>query len=140
MVLLTGFSDGLVFSSEGGFSIPGTHSLLRRPDLCDKCASTAGGIHGLSGFLWRSPDTLPQPSPKIRLSMDTRLGCRVSMRAGKQVITPLAWRVAAKQWLQKNGLIRIEKAGKVSPNSFPEIMTIYNQIILNVRDNFKNLR
>jgi transposase-like protein len=28
----------------------------------------------------------------------------------------VAWRVAARQWLVTNGLIRIQKAGKVSPN------------------------
>jgi hypothetical protein len=44
------------------------------------------------------------------------LAAEVSIRAGKQVITPEAWRLAAKQWLLKNGLIRIQKPGKVSPN------------------------
>lgn len=44
------------------------------------------------------------------------LAAEVSTRAGKPVITPTAWRVAAKQWLLKNRLIRIQKAGKVSPN------------------------
>jgi len=46
------------------------------------------------------------------------LAAEISIRAGKQVITPAAWRVAAKQWLVKEGLIRIQKTGKVSPN-FP---------------------
>jgi len=40
----------------------------------------------------------------------------ISTRASKQLITPLAWRVAAKQWLVKHRLIRIQKAGEVSPN------------------------
>jgi hypothetical protein len=44
------------------------------------------------------------------------LAAEVSTRAGKPVITPTAWRVAAKQWLLKNRLIRIQRAGKVSPN------------------------
>ena len=44
------------------------------------------------------------------------LAAEVSTRAGKPVITPTAWRVAAKQWLVKNGLIRIHKPGNVSPN------------------------
>ena len=44
------------------------------------------------------------------------LAAEVSTRAGKPVITPTAWRVAAKQRLLKNSLIRIQKAGKVSPN------------------------
>jgi hypothetical protein len=51
------------------------------------------------------------------------LATEISVRAAKQVITPLAWRVAAKQWLVKNGLIRIERAGKVSPYFFPEIVS-----------------
>ena len=40
----------------------------------------------------------------------------ISARAEKPSITQTAWRVAAKQWLLKNGLIRIRKAGDVSPN------------------------
>jgi len=44
------------------------------------------------------------------------LAAEVSTRAGKPVITPTAWRVAARQWLVTNGLIRIQKAKKVSPN------------------------
>jgi hypothetical protein len=45
-----------------------------------------------------------------------QLAAEVSTRAGKPVITPTAWRVAAKQWLLKNRLIRIQKPGNVSPN------------------------
>jgi hypothetical protein len=30
----------------------------------------------------------------------------------------VAWRVAARQWLVKNGLIRIQRAGEVSPNFY----------------------
>ena len=44
------------------------------------------------------------------------LAAEVSTRAGKPVITPTAWRVAAKQWLLTNRLIRIQKAGIVSPD------------------------
>ena len=44
------------------------------------------------------------------------LAAEVSTRAGKPAITPTAWRVAAKQWLLKNRLIRIQKAGNVSPD------------------------
>jgi hypothetical protein len=49
------------------------------------------------------------------------LAAELSTRAGKPVITSTAWRVAAKQWLLKNRLIRIQKAGKVSPNFFQKI-------------------
>jgi len=44
------------------------------------------------------------------------LAAEISLKAGKTKITPVAWRVAAKKWLVKNGLIRIERAGKVLPN------------------------
>jgi hypothetical protein len=44
------------------------------------------------------------------------LAAEISIRAGKKTISPVAWRVAAKQWLVKNGLIRIQKAGKVLPD------------------------
>jgi len=44
------------------------------------------------------------------------LAAEVSIRAGKKTISTLAWRVAAKQWLMKNGLIIIQRAGKVLPN------------------------
>jgi hypothetical protein len=37
-------------------------------------------------------------------------------RSGKSVITPAAWRITARQWLVQNGLIKIQKAGKVLPN------------------------
>ena len=43
------------------------------------------------------------------------LATEISIRAGKSKITNVEWRVAAKQWLLKNGLIKIVKAGKVSP-------------------------
>jgi hypothetical protein len=44
------------------------------------------------------------------------LAAEISIRAGKKTISPVAWRVAAKQWLVKNGLIRIQRAGKVLPD------------------------
>jgi len=44
------------------------------------------------------------------------LAAEISIRVGKTKITNMEWRVAAKQWLLKNGLIKIEKAGKVLPH------------------------
>lgn len=44
------------------------------------------------------------------------LAAEISMRAGKSVITPVALRVAAKQWMVKNNPIKIVKAGNVSPH------------------------
>jgi hypothetical protein len=44
------------------------------------------------------------------------LATEISIRAGKSKITNVEWRVAAKQWLLKNGLIKIITAGEVSPH------------------------
>ena len=44
------------------------------------------------------------------------LATEIALRAGKSKITNVEWRVAAKQWLLKNNLIKIEKAGKVLPH------------------------
>jgi hypothetical protein len=46
------------------------------------------------------------------------LASDISEQAGKSVIAPVVWRLAAKHWLLKNGLIKIERAGKVSPHFF----------------------
>ena len=46
------------------------------------------------------------------------LATEISIQAGKSKITNVEWRISAKQWLLKNGLIKIVKAGKVSPH-FP---------------------
>jgi hypothetical protein len=44
------------------------------------------------------------------------LASEISIRAGKSIISSAAWRIAAKQWMLKKGLIKIVKAGKVSPH------------------------
>jgi hypothetical protein len=44
------------------------------------------------------------------------LAAEISIRSGKNSISLAAWRVAAKQWLVKNGLIKIQRAGKVLPD------------------------
>jgi hypothetical protein len=44
------------------------------------------------------------------------LASEIACRVGKSTITNVEWRVAARQWLLKNDLIRIEKAGNVSPH------------------------
>jgi hypothetical protein len=46
------------------------------------------------------------------------LAIAISQGSGKDRILPAAWQEAAKQWLLKNRMIRIRKAGKVLPN-FP---------------------
>jgi hypothetical protein len=44
------------------------------------------------------------------------LASEISIRTEMSVITSVAWRVAAKQWMVKNNLIKIVKAGKVLPH------------------------
>jgi len=44
------------------------------------------------------------------------LAAEVSTRAGNPVITPASWRIAARQWLVTNRLIKIERSEKVSPH------------------------
>jgi hypothetical protein len=46
------------------------------------------------------------------------LAIKISIGADKDTIDPAAWRTAAKKWLVKNGMIRIQMAGKVLPD-FP---------------------
>jgi hypothetical protein len=65
----------------------------------------------------------PKRKRKSIYSRIRDLAFEISTRAGKPTITPVAWRVAAKQWMVKNDLIKIEKAGKsvtpFSPNLVP---------------------
>ena len=44
------------------------------------------------------------------------LASEISIRAGEKKVSATAWRVAAKQWLVKNGLIKVQRAGNVSPH------------------------
>jgi hypothetical protein len=47
-----------------------------------------------------------------------QLAVDICNRAGKDKITPTAWRVAAKKWMEKNRMIVIRKPGKVLPHFF----------------------
>lgn len=44
------------------------------------------------------------------------LAAEIADRAGRPKITTVEWRIAAKQWLLKNNLIKIEKVGNVLPH------------------------
>ena len=44
------------------------------------------------------------------------LAAEISIRADEKRISATAWRMAAKQWLVKNGLIKIQRAGNVLPH------------------------
>jgi transposase len=46
------------------------------------------------------------------------LAVAISIGTGKDIILPAAWRAAARKWLVKNGMIRIQMSGKVLPD-FP---------------------
>jgi len=45
------------------------------------------------------------------------LAVDISKKAGHDHITRLAWRVAAKKYLEKSDLIKVNKPGKMLPNS-----------------------
>jgi hypothetical protein len=63
------------------------------------------------------------------------LAAEISIRVGKTKITNVEGRVPAKQWLLKNGLIKIEKAGKELPHFHQKLCHIQRcrTIILMVR-------
>jgi transposase-like protein len=48
------------------------------------------------------------------------LAAEASVRAGEPIITPASWRIAARQWLVSNRLIKIERSEKVSPHFGPK--------------------
>jgi hypothetical protein len=48
------------------------------------------------------------------------LAAEVSVRVGESVITPTSWRIAARQWLVTNKLIKIERSEKASPHFGPK--------------------
>jgi hypothetical protein len=58
----------------------------------------------------------PKRKRKLIYNWIRDLAAEISIQAGKKTISPVVWRVAAKQWLVKNGLIKIQMAGKVLPN------------------------
>lgn len=49
------------------------------------------------------------------------LAIDISHRSGQSKISGLAWRVASKKWLEKNGLITILKNRKVLPHSYSNL-------------------
>ena len=54
-----------------------------------------------------------------------KLTADISELADKSVIAQVAWRVATKQWLLKNGLLKIETAGKVSVHFYRNLCHNY---------------
>lgn len=88
------------------------HDLNHQPRRC------LGGITACRAYFGGHRIRYPSRQRKSVYRWIKDLAAEISIRAGEQVITPSAWRVAAKQWLVKNNLIRIEKTGKVSPNFF----------------------
>jgi hypothetical protein len=44
------------------------------------------------------------------------LASEIAIRASKLKISTVEWKIAAKQWLLKKGLIKIEWTGTVSPH------------------------
>jgi len=58
----------------------------------------------------------PKRKRKLIYNWIRDLAAEISIQAGKKTISPAAFRVEAKQQLVKNGLIKIQMAGKVLPN------------------------
>jgi len=86
------------------------HDINPRPRRCIK-GKTACRAYFVNDRL-----TYPKRRRESVYHWIRNLAERISIGLGKDVITPTAWRSAAKQWLLENGLIQIVKAGKVLPN------------------------
>ena len=80
----------------------------------------SGRGHGLPGLLWRNQDPLLSAQAGAVYLWVRELAAEVSVRAGESVITPTSWRIAARQWLVTNKLIKIERSEKVSPHFGPK--------------------
>ena len=74
------------------------------------------GLTACSVYFGNNRIRYPKSQRKSIYNWIRDLAAEISIRVGKNKISPLALRVAAKQWLMKNGLINIQRAGKVLPN------------------------
>jgi hypothetical protein len=108
----TGSVDGLAVLAEVA-----AHDLNHQPRRC------LGGITACQAYFGAHRARYPARRRKAVYRWIRDLAAEISILAGRQLIAPAAWRVAARQWLEKNGLIRIERTGKVSPNFWPETVS-----------------
>ena len=65
------------------------------------------------------------------------LATKIAIRVGKSKIAKVEWRIAAKQWLLKNDLVNIDKAGKVLP-IFIKICAIISNVVQYCQRTFEN--
>jgi len=86
------------------------HDINHRPRRCLKGKTACRTYYGNDRLAY------PKRKRKAVYRWIQDLAERISIGLGKDVITPTAWRIAAKQWLLENGLIQVVKAGKVLPN------------------------
>jgi hypothetical protein len=86
------------------------HNLNHQPRRCP------GGKTASSAYFRTPRIRFPRRKREALYRWIQELATELFTRAGKQIITPTARRLAARQWLLKNALIRIYKAGKMSPN------------------------
>lgn len=86
------------------------HELNHRPRRCLK------GQTACSAYFGNNRMRYSKVQRKSIYNWIHDLAAEISIRTGKKTISPVAWRLAAKQWLVKNGLIRIQRAGKVLPD------------------------
>jgi len=85
-------------------------------DLNHRFRRSLGGKTACRVYFGKTRMRYPKRQRQAVFQWICGLAARISTGADENVITPAALRIAAKQWLVKNGLIRIVKAGKVLPN------------------------
>lgn len=86
------------------------HDINHRPRRCLRGKTACRAYFGKDRFAY------PKRKRKAVYHWIQNLAERISIGLGKDVITPTAWRLAAKQWLLEKSLIQVVKAGKVLPN------------------------
>jgi hypothetical protein len=101
----TGTVDKMALLSETA-----AHDLNHQPRRC------LGGKSACHAYFGGPRIRYPRRKRAAVYSWINDLVAELSTRGEKSVIPPVAWRVAARQWLIKNGLIGIQKTGEVSPN------------------------
>jgi hypothetical protein len=86
------------------------HELNHKPRRC------LGGRTACRAYFGGRRLRYPRRMRKSAFRWIRDLAGEISLQAGKTNITPTAWRVASKTWLLENDLIKIVKAGNVSPH------------------------
>ena len=91
---------------------------LAAHDLNHSSRRSLGGENACRAYFGGNRLSYPKRKRQEVYHWIRELAAEVSVRVGKDRITPAAWREAAKQWLVKNRMIVIQMAGEVLPD-FP---------------------